>query len=258
MTGNNRGIILQDRDRHLLGELVVMRVIDREQAMCVGGLGSITRVNSRLLALTSAKFLRRFFLGTIGGARKALYALSPAGAAVVQVPYRGPRHANNETLATDFFVTHQLWINQVYCLLKYRPIPIAGSTFVRWVSFYEPLVQGIPLIPDGYAEVSTPAKTLAMFLEVDLGNESRAVWQKKIHGYVQYAVSGNFAKQFGESQFRTLVVTNSERRLASLRVATASVTDKIVWFTTLDAITKEGFWSSIWSRPTGDSRQPLL
>ena len=53
MTGNNgKGIVLQERDRHLLKELAVMRVIDREQAKCVAGFGSTTRANNRLLALT--------------------------------------------------------------------------------------------------------------------------------------------------------------------------------------------------------------
>jgi hypothetical protein len=235
-----------------------MRVMDREQAMCVGGFGSVTRVNCRLLLLTRAGFLRRFFLGTVGGARKAIYALSPTGAALAEVPYRGPRRASNQTLAADFFVTHQLWINQVYCTLKYRPTPITDAKFIRWVGFHEPIHSGISLIPDGYSEVATPEKTLAMFLEIDLGHEGRTVWQKKIQAYVQYAVSGSFTKQFGHPQFRILVVTNSERRLASLRVATAAVTEKIVWFATLDAIAKDGFWSSIWSRPTGDSQQTLL
>src|SRR5258708_26414910 len=117
MIGNNhKGIVLQDRDRHLLRELALMRVIDREQAMCVAPFGSTTRANSRLLGLTRAGFLRRFFLGTVGGARKALYALSPTGAKLVDVPYRGPRRGRDETFVADFFVSHQLRINDLYCL----------------------------------------------------------------------------------------------------------------------------------------------
>jgi hypothetical protein len=235
-----------------------MRVIDREQAKCVAGFGSTTRANNRLLLLTRAGFLKRFFLGTVGGASKALYALSPKAAALVEVPYRGPRRGNDQTLAADFFVTHQLWINQVYCLLKYRPIPVTDATLLRWLSFYEPPVAGVPLIPDGYAEVATPTKTLALFLEVDLGNESRSVWQKKVQGYLQYAVSGSFAKQFGQSQFRTLVVANSERRLSSLRAATATITDKIFWFTTLDTVTSQGLWLPIWQRSRSAEQHPLL
>ena len=78
MAGNDRKlVILQDRDMHLMRELAVMRVIDREQAKVVAGFGSTTRANARLLGLSQAGFLRRFFWGTVGGARKALYALSP-------------------------------------------------------------------------------------------------------------------------------------------------------------------------------------
>src|SRR5665213_336542 len=92
MAGNDRKlVILQDRDMHLMRELAVMRVIDREQAKVVAGFGSTTRANARLLGLSQAGFLRRFFWGTVGGARKALYALSPRGAEIVGVPDRGPR-----------------------------------------------------------------------------------------------------------------------------------------------------------------------
>lgn len=258
MSGNNRGIIIQDRDRHLLKEVGVMRVIDREQTKCVARFGSTTRANSRLLLLAHGGFLRRFFLGTVGGARKAIYALSPKGAALVGVPYRGPRRATDQTLAGDFFTAHQLRINEVYCTLKYHPIPVVDAHFVRWLSFYEPLHSGIPLIPDGYAEVATPAKNLAMFLEVDLGNESRTVWLRKVQSYVRYAVSGNFSEQFHQPQFRTLVIANSERRMASLRTATLTATDKIFWFTTLDAIDQDGFWSPIWRRAADEAPQSLI
>ena len=258
MPGTDNGMILQDRDRHLLTELAVMRVIDREQAKCVAGFGSITRANSRLLLLTRNGFLRRFFLGTVGAARKALYALSPKGAALAGVPYRVPRRATNQTLAGDFFTAHQLQINTLFCLVKYSPIPVEGARCVRWLSFHEPLLSGIPLIPDGYAEVVTPAKSLAMFLEVDLGNESRTVWMRKVQSYLRYAVSGKFPERFHQPQFRTLVVANSERRMASLRAATITATDKIFWFTTLEAINRNGFWSAIWTRAGDTARQSLL
>ena len=259
MRGNSVEIILQDRDRHLFKELgEVLRVTDRDLAKWVAKFGSTTRVNARLLALTRAGYLRRFSLGTAGGARKWLYALSPKGAAFAGVPYRGSRRPSDQILPADLFVTHQLWINQVYCLMKYRPIPVADARFVRWVSFHEPLLSGIPLIPDGYAEIATPTKTLAVFLEVDLGTESRTVWLKKVEAYVRYAASGKFDEQFHQPQFRTLVVANSERRMASLRAATATVTDKIFWFTTQEAINRDGFWSPIWRRAAGATLQSLI
>ena len=252
MIGNRqKGIVLQDRDDLLLRELGEMRVADRELVKCAAGFGSTTRANSRLLALTRAGLLRRFYLGTTAGGKKALYALSLNGAKVAQVPYRGPRRASETVLVADFFVTHQLEVNRIYCALAHQPIPDPEVKFIRWMNFSEPVAPGFALIPDGYVEVATPGKTLSAFLEVDLGHESRSIWRKKVEQYLNLALSGTFARLFGQSQFRVLVVTNSERRRDSLRVATAAITEKIFRFSTIKEIDGKGFWSPVWLRPKG-------
>jgi hypothetical protein len=237
MSGNERRVIvIQERDRHLLKELSLLRVIDREQAKIVAGFHSTTRANSRLLALTKTGFLRRFFLGTSGGGQKGLYALSPEGARIVEVPYRGPRRRRDEVLIADLFVAHQLSINEIYCTLKYQPMPSGNIRFVRWMSFFEPLHQGFSLIPDGYAEILHPRSALTAFLEIDLGSEGRKVWKEKIKEYLRYALSGLFAGQFGQPRFRVLVILNSERRLQSIRAVVAAATEKIFWFATIESI----------------------
>ena len=84
MTGSKQtGLVIQRRDKHLLSELSVMRIIDREQAKLVAGFGSTTRANARLLALTKAGLLSRFFVGSIAYGRKAVYSLSAKGCALV-------------------------------------------------------------------------------------------------------------------------------------------------------------------------------
>ncbi len=118
MAGTDARMIVQPRDIALLQECSVMRVMDRAQAMLAGSFGSVMRVNTRLLALTRAGLLRRFFIGSDGG-RKAIYALSPKGAQLAEVPLRGPRRKQNEMLVADFFVQHQLSLNEVYCGLKF-------------------------------------------------------------------------------------------------------------------------------------------
>ena len=66
MAGNRRrGIVVQQRDRHLLSELGVMRIIDREAAKIVAGFRSTRRANARLLQLTRAGLLRQFFIGRL-------------------------------------------------------------------------------------------------------------------------------------------------------------------------------------------------
>ncbi len=255
--GKRRGLIVQPRDLDILRELGVMRVADREQVKIAAGFGSTTRVNTRLLTLTRAGLLRRFFLGS-GGGRKALYALSIKGAQVIQVPCRGPRRRQNEMLVADFFVQHQLGINAVYCNLKFGTIPDPRIRFVNWLVFHEPLVAGLSLIPDGYVEFATPTGLDASFIEVDLGHEGLTIWKEKTRHYVQLALSGQYERQFKNLRFRVLVLVNSERRLHSIRSAVAGITEKIFWFATLGSVHGEKFFSSVWLRSKGNSYQPFF
>jgi hypothetical protein len=255
--GRQRGLILQLRDLDSLRELATLGVADREQMKIAAGFGSTTRVNARLLALTRAGLLRRFFLGS-GGGRKALYALSLKGAQVIQVPCRGPRRRQDQMLVADFFVQHQLSINAVYCDLKFGTIPVSAVKFVNWLAFHEPLVTGLALIPDGYVEFATPSGIDASFIEVDLGHEALRVWKEKTRHYVQLALSGAYERQFRQSRFRVLVLANSERRMQSIRAAVAGVTQKIFWFATLDAVRGEKFFGPVWLRPEGEHHQPFF
>ena len=256
MTGINKkgGLVVQQRDLKLHRELAVMGVVDREQAKIVAGFGSTTRANARLLALTRAGLLRRFFLS--GG--KSLYSLSKKGAQLAGVPLRGPRRKQDETLVADFYIGHQLAINRVYCALKYGVIPVPGVSFRRWEVFHEAVTESVRLIPDGYVELATPNETFAAFLEVDLGHERGIVWNDKAKHYLQLAVSGDFKRRFGLDRFRVLVLANSERRMHSLRERVGAITQKLFWFTTLGAVRDQGFFGPVWYRPTGDTPTHLI
>lgn len=253
----SKRVIIQERDRHLLRELSVMRVIDREQAKIVAGFRSTARVNARLLALTRAGFLNRYFIGVTGW-KKSFYYLSPLGARIAGVTRHAPNRQKNAVLGGDFFASHRLAINEIYCKMKYDAIPVDGAKFVRWETFPLPGAAPQSLVPDGYVEVSTPRQTLAAFIEVDLGHEGVPVWKGKVQKYIEYALSGIFEYVFHKPAFRVLVIVNSDQRLAALRHVTASVIDKLFWFTTFDAIHQQGFWSPIWLRPSGDQKLSLL
>src|SRR5438046_462421 len=135
-------------------------------------------------------------------------------------------------------------------------MPVAEAKFGNLFIFNKPLDSGTRLIPDGYFEIRTPQKMLCAFLEVDLGNEGLSVWKRKVESYLQYAISGEFEKQFGQLQFRVLVIANTARRMRSLHAATLSLTDKIFWFSTFDSIAQTGFWSPVWVRGRNGERQP--
>ena len=237
MSGNRgkSGLILQQRDRRLIEELAAMRIIDREAAKLVAGFGSTTRTNARLLKLTRAGLLNRFFMGSIGAGRKAIYTLSPKGGILAGTAYRRISRSHGKTLVGDLFIAHQMRINEVYLAIRHRLLP-SGVRFVRWRIFHEPLSQNSRLVPDAYFELQTPTGIRPMFLEVDLGNQAMRVWQQKTRSYLQLAISGDFARIFHHPQFRVLVITTSPRRLAGIRAEIAKQTDKIFWLSDLESI----------------------
>ena len=249
------GLILQDRDRHLLRELGVMRLIDREHAKIVAGFGSTTRANTRLLALSRAGLLSRFFVGTIGGGRKAIYTLTARGAAQVGME-AGIRRKRGQTVVGDLFVEHQTHINSIYVAVKFGPMPSARVR--RWISFNRPVSRAARLIPDGYTEIEASGETQCMFLEVDLGTEALRTWDRKVREYLQFAIGGDFERRFHGKRFRVLVIANSDKRLANIRERVTRATDKIFWFTTFESINRDGPWCPIWLRPRGNLRQSLL
>lgn len=258
-SGNERQqIVLQPRDRRLLEELALMRIVDREQAKIVAGFGSTPRTNARLLSLTRAGLLRRFFLGTTGGGMKAIYAISREGAELAGIPYRGPRRRNHELLVGDSFVQHQLAVNNVYCRLKIEIATTSDAALVRWLAFYEPLTPHLPLIPDAYFELMTPSGMIASFIEVDLGHERLNVWRKKVKNYLRLAISGDYERIFGRNRFRVLTIANSERRLIGIRKVVLAATEKIFWLTDLASVERQGMSAAIWLRPKGDDRTSFL
>lgn len=259
MRGNNeRVVVLQPRDRQLLEELMVMRVIDREQAKAVGGFGSTTRANTRLLSLTESGFLKRNFVGTISGGRKAVYRLSRKGIAIGSGANDGGYDNAVKGSYSELFLEHQLHINQVYVSVKHWPVPIAGCRFHRWISFTRVLSKVSPIIPDGYFELQHESAMKAVFLEVDMGTESLRIWQKKIEGYLRFAVAGEFKKLFGLDQFKVIIIAHSDRRAESIRKLAGKFTDKIFRFTSFPTINSEGFWSAIWKKPAGDQKEGLV
>jgi hypothetical protein len=254
MTGNeHKRVVIQERDRTLFWELYsVLRVATRTQIEAVARFGSTTRANARLLALTNAGLLRRFFIGTTAAGRKALYSLAPKGARSIGVPFRGVRRLKDEALIPNFFIGHQLAVNEVYCALKFRPIPIPNVNFITWRSFEDSIAPNLILIPDGYVELDTPLGPLSVFLEVDLGKESLRVWKEKVRNYLDLAMSRKFQEIFGKSHFRVAVLANSPRRMHSIRSTVAPITKKIFWFSSLEEVEREGFLGPIWFRPHGD------
>jgi len=172
-------------------------------------------------------------------------------------PHRGLQRRKDESSIGGAFVAHQLALNDLYCALKFQPIPMLRVAFERWLSFDEPVAES--LLPDGYVELRTPAAgILAAFIEADLGTERTAIWTDKVRKYLPFARSGDYERRFGQSRFRVLVIANSERRMHSIRKTVAELTDIIFWFSTFAAVRDGGFFRQVWLRPKGDEPLPLI
>jgi len=246
MVGNDPiRIRLQDRDRRLLQELGIMRVIDREQAKAVAPFTSTSAANVRLLALTRAGLLKRTFVA----GSKAVYRLSVEAE-------RNPKKHEGDTKHSALFLEHQLAINELYVRLLHGTAP-AEIVVRNWARFEATLAPSIPLIPDGFCEI-VAAAVAATFLEVDLGTEPQRVWQRKARLYVELATSSEFATRFGHQRFRVLVVAATERRIEGIRATIANITDRLFWFASFQTIYREGLWAPIWLRPKGDMRSSLV
>lgn len=246
-SSNTPNVILTRRDRHLLDELATVRIVDREQAMLLGGFNSITRANARLLALTRAGYLRRTFVGTINGGRNAIYSL-PGRSLLARS--RGP-------LAREKAFAHQLAVNRVYLAFKYAPAPQPGIQFRGWQKFDEPISSAIPLIPDAWVKIETPTETISAGVEVDLATEALRIWDQKVHWYLDLALTGEHRRLFGEERFRVLVVVAGRRRLESIRGVIARHTEKMFWLTTVEQLNEQGPWAPVWSRPADTAGRDL-
>jgi hypothetical protein len=258
MAGNRkRGAVVQARDLTLFREMGTLRVADREMAKLAAGFRSTTRVNERLLKLTRLGLLKRFFAPSENGGMKAIYGLTLKSAAMVDATSGDFQISAKGKISRSAFLEHQMAVNQIYLQAKFGAQP-EGATFLRWISSRQSLAPSIPLVPDGYLEVQTPTGIRANFIEIDLGTESSKAIAGKAEKYLQLAVTGKFHEIFKRSRFQVLLITTGPKRVSSLRQAVSKVTDKLFWFSTLNAVSERGLWEPIWQRPSSSEPISLL
>ena len=241
-------VILTSRDLRIFLALVTTRFLGTTEIMTVAGFTSLRRANRRLLKLVRAGFLRRWFVPTQCGGRRALYGLSVRSAREIGEPTGSLLHWKQDALITsNQTIAHQEAINRVFIEVSLKPPP-EGLTCARWLSFKTALSPTVRLVPDGYFEIVQHGKIHPMFIDVDRGTETSAVWLRKTEHYLRLAISGDFERLFQQKAFRVLAIFPSERRLAAIRRTIAKRTAKLFWFTT----ESESLWSNSWRRPTAE------
>ena len=215
------GTRLQARDQQLLFHLGRVRIIDRFLAERLAPFGSTPRANARLLQLTRAGYLRRSFLGTINGGRRAVYRRA-------DTPGSRLRGASLE---------HELVIAEMYT--AFASVSSLTHALVDW--HRRPLSPAV--IPDASLMIQTGSRTVPSFLEVDRGTEALRVIGAKVDAYLDHALVAS-------EPFRVLIVTESERRRENIRRVIAGRTDKLFFLGLLPDLTRNP-WGEMWTRPDG-------
>lgn len=246
-------VVLNDRDLRMFRVLVTLRFLDVEQLAVAGSFNSWRRAKRRAQRLYRAGLLRRWFVASRGGAPKAIYGLSLAGAKLVDAG-RDTVLAwkDGDLIVASQFLAHQQALTQVLLATKSEAVaPI-------WKTFRQPLSTVVPLRPDAYVEFPGEGQPfLPVFLEVDRGTEPLKVWDHKAMLYLKLAASREFERLFQKSRFDVLVIVTAEGRLNTIRETVALRTEKLFWFSTLDSIIRDGLWAARWLRPKGEAEVTL-
>lgn len=250
---------LRNRDRRLLSDLFLHRVVSRDQIIALGHFGSVPRCNNRLKHLLDHGYVRRYRHLARGSGSQALYCLGCNGAAIVselldleleEVKLQAER------CAPSMFLEHSLGLVDLRILF--------GQTASRlqvpahdWLA--EPLCRHEYSVwragawikcvvkPDAFALWTWNGEPRAFFIELDLGHVSQQSFQRKIQAYRRYLADGAFREAYGHESFEVLTVTTSERRLGNLAMLAGTGEGPRFLYTTLSALQAEGIGGRIWA-----------
>ncbi len=252
---------LETRDRQVLAETFLSRVVRRDDLIGLGFFGSVPRCNARLLALKGEGYLRA--KSHLGGAelRAPLYLCSAKGVRVAAAELEiAPDEAIEAHRAgvRDLAIRHALKCTDLRLqfkrdLTEREPLCLAewSQEFLCHHEFTTSGNRTVVIKPDALAVLECEGQTHHLFIEADLGNAAVPKYREKINRYRQYEATGAFAEAYGAESFSVLTVTTDERRLTNLlRVAN----DSPFLFTTWKRIATSHLTGPIISSASGDQQ----
>jgi len=246
-----KAMVLTHRDLRIVTDVGQFRILTREQLERLGHFQSKTRANAILLRLVHFGYLSRRYQPAVAGTQRALYFLGPKGAALTE--RSTPSERRNIKALADLFLAHQLLITDVHIGFRRE----TSVQIQRWMTDEELRAGQLGIVPDGHIEYTQGDRRFGAFLELDRGTETLGRFQAKVRAYVHLTTTDRYQRAFGRTFFRVLVVAPSATRIEHLRKATATITDRIFWFTPTERLTVEGPLAHIWLRPTGSERHSL-
>ncbi|MDQ3540069.1 MAG: replication-relaxation family protein [Chloroflexota bacterium] len=247
------------------------------------------RATRSLRRLFDAGFVRRvpvFAPSASSGqlSMQIVNVLSAKGARAIGLE---PRWARSRAPKEREVLTHAFWLVELaVCAMEGCPEPLSITTWWddRVLAGRKRRGQlSLPNIPDGLLVVEnlSTGKLFPSLIEVDMGTESvsahshaRRDFARKIEGYLDY-LGSPFRQEFGiQASPIVLIVTESERRLQSLRTTTQRLGGGgRFWFSTLSRLRQSAddnrsqtsdsgalqgpFWASNWQTAVDDEWRSL-
>ncbi|HEX8237723.1 MAG TPA: replication-relaxation family protein [Abditibacteriaceae bacterium] len=267
------GMRLEERDRKLLTDLFQHRLMSRSQIQTLY-FGSPQRCNARLRQLFDFGFVTRYYLPAAPFGAQAIYSIGksavPIVAKAVDMPLADVAKEQRRS-RTPTFIEHTLEIVNVYLAFKkaVTPLPIIDLEWLpESLCRHEYVVHAVGsqrhhkeiFKPDAFVRLSQNKIDCHhnYFLEVDLGHTSSQQFIGKLLLHQRYLESGLFKEIFGCDEFKTLVVTTSEKRLKNLLSLVEQQGSSLFWFTTFCEVQQTGVLRSIWRVPFQMERTGLL
>ena len=205
--------------------------------------------NKDLLWLVTAGYLeRRYRADTFAHFQEPVYYLGRTGWQMTGRPaeeFRTYQRRIEARAESDF--EHTLAVYDVYLkfMLESEVKRIVTSDDHSWQEMID-----FGNIPDGWIQ----ANDCEMFIEVDLGTESRRVVWTKITNYSVFNASGSYGRAFPKCSFRVLFITTTEERIESLERITTS---EDIWYATMEEFLRERINHEHWFALNGFHALPI-
>lgn len=200
-----------------------------------------------------------------------VYALAQRGANLVAerlgIDRRCVRWRRYHNLVGLSLLDHRLATNDVRIALKLGGPRAGGLLEYWWYEFRlrenidDPDEHAPPLLlrPDAYAQCKAGARSLHLFVEVDLATESNRRFGSKVRRYLAYRESTLFRARMGARSFRVLIVVPSLTRLRALkRVVEDQGGGRIFWLALQSDVTEEKSTEPIWHLAGEDAKAALF
>jgi len=200
---------LTERDRRLLNDLALHRVMTRDQLIALGYFPCVKRANRRLLTLLEAGLLERVRLNHCLLPKQAVYRASHAAQSILDPRVAAVLRARGISA---------LQLDHALSVVDAR-IKLLSLGAERWLAepqcrhLFEFGGKAIEVRPDGVAMY--PGRVL--LVEVDRGTVALPRMKGKLSGFAAYRRSGALARAYGEARPALLFVTAGSLRAGHLK-----------------------------------------